>query len=233
MKCFRNGGRAAALLAFASLWTNPSTAAGFQLTGTNGHRVSVSFPVGAPAEASLPTVKVPRRKAIKIAAFEPGPALPAPSYEGAIAAAVAAAAQQPASLSDMVATYAAGVAQDAEQLCLAKAVYFEARGESLEGQLAVAEVVLNRAASGLYPGTLCKVVTQPAQFSFIRAGRFPAVRMNDECWRKAQAIADIARKGLVRQMSANVLWYHASYVAPSWGRRLTRSAKIGAHIFYS
>lgn len=136
-------------------------------------------------------------------------------------------------LGDLVLSFVDYGNQDEEELCLAKAVYFEARGESLEGQLAVAEVVLNRAASGKYPPTICSVVTQPAQFSFIRRGRFPKVDTNDDCWRKALAIADIARKNLADQVAPNVLWYHATYVAPSWGRRLTRVAQIGTHIFYS
>lgn len=136
-------------------------------------------------------------------------------------------------LRDLVISFVNYGNQDAEDLCLAKAIYFEARGESLEGRLAVAEVILNRAASGRYPTTICSVVTQPAQFSFIRRGQFPRVDADSECWRDALAIADIARKELVDQIAPNVLWYHATYVAPSWGRRLTRVARIGTHVFYS
>jgi hypothetical protein len=123
--------------------------------------------------------------------------------------------------------------QSEEQLCLAKAVYFEARGETLEGQLAVAEVVLNRARSGRYPPTVCAVVTQPAQFSFIRAGKFPPVDPSSDCWKKALAIAEVATKHLATSLASNVLWYHATYVAPAWGRQKTRAAQIGTHIFYS
>jgi spore germination cell wall hydrolase CwlJ-like protein len=96
----------------------------------------------------------------------------------------------------------------------------------------VAEVILNRAASGRYPSTICGVVIQPAQFSFIRRGRFPTVRMDNECWRKALAIADIAHNRLAAQIPSNVLWYHANYVAPAWGRWHVKVAQIGAHIFY-
>jgi hypothetical protein len=123
--------------------------------------------------------------------------------------------------------------QDEEQLCLAKAVYFEARSESLEGQLAVAEVVLNRARSGVYPPSICGVVTQHAQFSFIRAGRFPAPNTASDAWHKALAIAEIANKHLATEVAPNVLWYHADYVAPAWGRQRTRVAQVGRHIFYS
>jgi hypothetical protein len=136
-------------------------------------------------------------------------------------------------LKDLVISFVDYGNRDAEQECLVKAIYFEARSETLEGQLAVAEVILNRAGSGIYPSTICGVVTQPAQFSFIRAGQFPVPDRNSEGWRKALAIADIARKGLADAVAPNVLWYHATYVAPSWGRRLTRVAQIGTHIFYN
>jgi spore germination cell wall hydrolase CwlJ-like protein len=76
-------------------------------------------------------------------------------------------------------------------------------------------------------------VTQPAQFSFIRNGRFPTPDTDSQAWRTAVAIAEIARKAQADLVPANVLWYHATYVSPSWGRRLTRVAQIGTHIFYS
>ena len=136
-------------------------------------------------------------------------------------------------LDELVAEYGGNTTQGREQDCLAKAVYFEARGESIEGQLAVAEVVLNRAASGRYPSDLCSVITQPWQFSFISKGRFPTPDFASESWRKAVAIARIAQASLADSLPSDVLWYHADYVAPSWGKRLNRTAKIGLHIFYS
>ena len=140
----------------------------------------------------------------------------------------------PRSLGELVQAYASEKAANLEQDCLANAVYFEARGEPIEGQLAVAEVVLNRASSGRYPASLCAVVTQKAQFSFIRrGGRFPKADRSSEAWRKAVAIAHIAEARLSRELAPDVLWYHASHVAPSWGKRLTRQAQIGLHIFYS
>ena len=117
--------------------------------------------------------------------------------------------------------------------CLAGAVYFEARGEPLDGQLAVAEVVLNRAASGRYPATICEVVTQKAQFSFIRDGEFPPINKASKAWEKAVAIAEIASRELDSKLKSDVLWYHADYVSPSWGKRLSKETKIGLHIFYS
>jgi spore germination cell wall hydrolase CwlJ-like protein len=146
---------------------------------------------------------------------------------------VVAVVPQPAKLADLVLAYAGVVTADREQECLANAVYFEARSEPIEGQLAVAEVVLNRAASGRYPADLCAVITQKAQFSFIRHGRFPHADRGSEAWKKAVAIASIARKKLAGSLPADCLWYHATYVSPSWGKRLTRQTQIGLHIFYS
>jgi spore germination cell wall hydrolase CwlJ-like protein len=142
------------------------------------------------------------------------------------------AAPQTPTLDLDVARLAAVQTNGAEEDCLANAVYFEARGESLEGQLAVAEVVMNRARSGRYPTTWCGVVVQRSQFSFVRAGIIPAANRDSNAWRRAVAIARIAQAGTTRMLAPNVLWYHANYVSPSWGRRLARSSVIGAHIFY-
>jgi hypothetical protein len=128
--------------------------------------------------------------------------------------------------------YSAGAPLGDEANCIATAVYFEARGESVEGQLAVARVVMNRAASGQYPASWCAVVKQPAQFSFVRHGLFPAVDTASTAWARAQGITRLAMANVVPSLSTDVLWYHASYVAPSWGRRLSVDQKIGAHIFY-
>jgi hypothetical protein len=134
----------------------------------------------------------------------------------------------------LVDRYGAGAPLDAQANCMAVAVYFEARGESLEGQLAVARVIMNRAASGKYPPSWCATVTQPWQFSFVnpRTGQLPAVNTQSAAWRKAQAITRLAVANVVPSLSNDVLWYHADYVAPSWGRRLSFVSKIGTHIFY-
>ena len=135
-------------------------------------------------------------------------------------------------LHKLVRAYEGEDSPDAERKCLAGAVYFEARGEPLEGQLAVAEVILNRAASGEYPASICDVVTQPAQFSFVRDGFVPPIDGTSVAWRTALAVAQIADEKLANELAPNVLWYHADYVAPSWDRHLTPVARIGAHIFY-
>ena len=116
--------------------------------------------------------------------------------------------------------------------CIAVAVYHEARGESLEGQMAVAKVIMNRAASGKYPTSWCGVVKQPWQFSFVRHGQFPFVDQGSDAWRKALGVTRLAVANAVQSVPSECMWYHADYVAPSWGRGLTRVNKIGAHIFY-
>jgi N-acetylmuramoyl-L-alanine amidase len=132
----------------------------------------------------------------------------------------------------LVDRYSVGAPLDEQANCLATAVYFEARGESLEGQLAVARVVMNRAASGKYPPDWCSVVKQPWQFSFVRNGEFPAIDSGSVSWARAQGIARLAVANVVPSVEQDVLWYHATYVAPSWGHRLSMVEKIGAHIFY-
>jgi spore germination cell wall hydrolase CwlJ-like protein len=136
-------------------------------------------------------------------------------------------------LAELVLAYAGTQTSDREMECLANAVYFEARSEPIEGQLAVAEVVMNRAASGRYPTDLCAVITQKAQFSFIRRGRFPRADRGSDAWKKAVAISSIARQKLAGSLPSSVLWYHATYVSPKWGKRLTKQTQIGLHIFYS
>lgn len=153
------------------------------------------------------------------------------SFNPAIRAINAATATKP-KLNQLVEQFADGPALDEQQRCLATAVYFESMGEPLEGQLAVARVVINRAASGRYPTTMCAVVKQKAHFSFVRAGQFPRIDPACQAWRKAQAIARIAVANATASLPTDVLWYHADYVAPVWGKRLQRVDKIGAHIFY-
>ena len=132
----------------------------------------------------------------------------------------------------LVGKYATNTPLDEETNCLATAVYFEARGESAEGQLAVARVVMNRAASGRYPPDWCSVVKQPAQFSFVRHGEFPQADTNSDAWMKAEAVAELAAANVVPSVSSDVLWYHADYVAPTWRHGLQEVQQIGAHIFY-
>ena len=134
----------------------------------------------------------------------------------------------------LVDRYSAGTPLDEQANCIATAVYDEARGESVEGQLAVAKVIMNRAASGKYPSSWCGVVKQPWQFSFVNphTGAIPYIDTASSAWAKAQGVTRIAVANAVPTLADDVLWYHANYVAPSWGRRLELVQRIGAHIFY-
>lgn len=125
-----------------------------------------------------------------------------------------------------------------ERWCLATAVYFEARGESYRGQVAVAQVVMNRVAHRLYPNSICGVVFQNqtwrnrCQFSFACDG-IPERITEQEPWEQAQSIADQVSGGtLYLAEVADATHYHANYVYPHWAPRMTRVARIGAHIFY-
>lgn len=120
----------------------------------------------------------------------------------------------------------------ADMKCLAQAVYFESRGQPIEGQLAVAEVVINRAKSDLYPDDYCDVITQRAQFSFVHHGRIPRANESSDAWQRAVAIAEIAQQNLWQSRAADALYFHATYVNPRWAHQKTELAQIDAHIFY-
>ncbi len=119
-----------------------------------------------------------------------------------------------------------------ELRCLAGAVYFEARGEPLAGQLAVAQVVMNRADDRRFPGSYCGVVYQRSQFSFVKGGRMPNIRTGTAAWKRAKAIAQIAHDAMWESEADDSLYFHAKYVRPSWSRNKTRRASINTHIFY-
>lgn len=140
-------------------------------------------------------------------------------------------APAPRSLADLVEAHASSEPRSAEEECLAGAVYFEAKGEPLKGQLSVAEVILNRAGSGRFPRSACGVVKQPGQFSFVRRGRFPPIARSSAAWRKAVAIARVAGDALADGPAPKALFFHAKRVSPGW-RGLTRVAAVGNHVFY-
>ncbi len=119
---------------------------------------------------------------------------------------------------------------DAESHCLAGAVYFESKGESLAGQLAVAKVVMERAKSGRFASTLCGVVFQKSQFSFVRGGQMPRIDKNGVHWKNAVAITKIARNGAWKSPVEGALFFHARYVSPGW--KLKRIGSVDQHVFY-
>lgn len=134
-------------------------------------------------------------------------------------------------LSQLVAAMPRDAVLDEQLECLAGAIYFEARGEPLAGQLAVAEVIVNRAASGRFPASYCGVVTQRAQFSFVKRGRIPAAPTGSATYQRAKAIAQIAHRDLWDSEAGEALFFHARHVSPAWsGRKM--AARIGNHVFY-
>ncbi len=130
-----------------------------------------------------------------------------------------------------------------EKLCLTKAIYYEARGESDNGQWAVANVIINRAMSDRYPATMCGVIFQNAQvrngcqFSFACDGR-PEMGSERQAWIKANRIASAAFSEFQHGERPNVvpksaLFYHNRSVAPGWSNNYREVAEIGGHLFYS
>jgi spore germination cell wall hydrolase CwlJ-like protein len=155
-----------------------------------------------------------------------------PLDEQEFGAEAAARYRQAASLHELVGDMPVEAELSADMRCLAQAVYFEARGEPIEGQLAVARVVINRAASGIYPSDYCSVVTQRKQFSFVRNGRIPQANESSEEWRRAKALAQIAHRDLWESEAGDALYFHATYVKPGWARQKQQLARIDTHVFY-
>ena len=115
--------------------------------------------------------------------------------------------------------------------CLAVGIYFESKSEPLAGQLAVGEVIANRANSnGRFPSSYCGVLFQRSQFSFIRGRALPAVPRSSRQWQTAVAIAKIVDQDLKDSAADDALFFHAKRVSPRW--KLKRVASIGNHIFY-
>ena len=145
--------------------------------------------------------------------------------------AVAPVARPAGDLADMVAQLRGSDAGSRELECLAIGIYFESKSEPLAGQLAVGQVIANRADSGgRFPGTYCGVLFQRGQFSFIRNRSLPSVPRASRQWQNAVAVAKIVDQGLHESAVGNALFFHARYVSPGW--RLKRVASIGNHVFY-
>lgn len=142
-----------------------------------------------------------------------------------------AAAQTAKDLPTLVAEYRASDPGSRELECLAAGIYFESKSESLAGQLAVGEVIANRANSGKrFPSSYCGVLFQRGQFSFVSGHSYPAVPRASRQWQNAVAIAQIVDKDLKDSSVPGALFFHAKRVQPRW--RLTRVGTVGNHIFY-
>ncbi len=138
--------------------------------------------------------------------------------------------QTASSLKELVSLQDTNITLSKELQCLAGTVYFESKGESLEGQLAVAKVVLARVDSNRFPNSICGVVYQRKQFSFVRNGRMPKISTGRKTWRNAVAIAQIAVNDQWESKVEGALFFHATYVSPRWKRK--RVGRVDKHIFY-
>jgi spore germination cell wall hydrolase CwlJ-like protein len=118
---------------------------------------------------------------------------------------------------------------DSEIRCLASGVFHESKGEPLAGQLAVAQTIINRTKSGRFPKSICSVLTQRGQFSFVRGGVVPSAEGRNG-WTTAVAVAKVAQADLWDGAADTALFFHARRVAPGW--RMQKIAAIGNHIFY-
>ena len=133
-------------------------------------------------------------------------------------------------LASMVAQLRSSDPGSRELECLAAGIYFESKSEPLAGQLAVGEVIANRANSGRFPSTYCGVLFQRGQFSFVRGKSWPRINKSGRQWHNAVAIAKIVDQDLKDSAVGDALFFHAKHVSPRW--RLKRVASVGNHIFY-
>lgn len=119
--------------------------------------------------------------------------------------------------------------------CLAQNIYHEARDQSIDGMIAVAAVTINRVNSKRYPDTICEVVSQPFQFSWVRQGK--VIKLDNSIERKAWEVSKeiavmVMNQGVPNDM-LGVLYYHADYVKPKWASRKVHRKTIESHIFYA
>lgn len=126
-----------------------------------------------------------------------------------------------------------------ERDCLAEAIYFEGRGEQREGQIAIAHVVLNRAAAKGFPRQACDVIREgegngkgQCQFSW-RCDGEPDTPTDAAAWSAAQKLADSVMQGETTDPTHGALYFHNTKVQPGWSAKLRRTAEIGAHVYYA
>lgn len=128
-------------------------------------------------------------------------------------------------------------AGDAHWRCLSEALYFEARGETVRGQFAVAEVIMNRVDSARFPGSVCAVINQgtgrkyQCQFTYTCDGN-PEKIHEPEAWTRVSKVARAALDGKAAELTKGATHYHTTAVRPRWSRVYTHTASIGVHRFY-
>ena len=142
----------------------------------------------------------------------------------------AAAVDPDADLPTLVAALRGTETGSRELECLAAGIYFESKSEPLAGQLAVGQVIANRADSGRFASTYCGVLFQRGQFSFVHGRSLPSAPRASRQWQTAVAMAKIVDQDLKESAVGNALFFHARYVSPGW--HLKRVASIGNHVFY-
>jgi len=118
------------------------------------------------------------------------------------------------------------------EMCLALALYHEARGESRQAQLMVAKVIINRVESKRWPSSLCDVVMEERQFSFVRRGKIQHPK-DQEAWEKSKSLSARILEGSESLPYSNADHYHTTEVRPVWRKKLHRIVRIDQHIFYS
>lgn len=120
----------------------------------------------------------------------------------------------------------------AEMRCLARAVYYEAGIEPIEGQVAVAEVIIARSKDRRWKGDLCHTIRMPSQFSFVKGGRTVPIPDAGVAQRMMDLVRDVVA-GRLTSRAKGALYYHADYASPSWRHALTQKIRIKTHIFYT
>jgi N-acetylmuramoyl-L-alanine amidase len=199
--------------------TTPSYAQA--LPGSNLSTLNALLGATVPAASTAPTQTSP---GLQPAVLQMVQDIPQPTA----AAAVPDADDDFSSLADAVAAQD-GALSDSEVRCLAAGVYYESKGEPLAGQLAVAQTIINRTRSGRFPKSICSVLTQAGQFSFVRRGVVPTAEGRNG-WSTAVAVAKVAHADLWDGVAETALYFHARRVAPGW--RMQKVASIGNHVFY-
>lgn len=126
---------------------------------------------------------------------------------------------------------------DEEFACLAEALYFEARGETVKGQFAVAEVIRNRVNAGQFPGSYCGVINQgtgrryQCQFSYTCDGYEEVIR-EKRAYERVSKVARLVLDGVDPDLTEGATYYHTTAVRPRWSSHFTKTARIGVHLFY-
>jgi spore germination cell wall hydrolase CwlJ-like protein len=126
---------------------------------------------------------------------------------------------------------------DTNWACLAEALYFEARGETVKGQFAVAEVIMNRVRSSRFPDTLCGVINQgtgrkyQCQFTYTCDGHDEVIA-EKQAYLRVSKIARAVIDGMGGNLTDGATYYHTTAVSPNWSRTFKRTAQIGVHLFY-